>query len=98
MFDDNDDDMDVPEVPEMQEVPEVPEVPEGARSSWSSTIEEWKICTKKTEDDLLAIEQNTKAKTTHTQTRWGVKLFKGNLFNIWTRQPTLLLKFNTLFS
>ena len=30
-----------------------------------------------TEEDLNNIESNTKAQTTHNQTKWGVKIFKG---------------------
>ena len=84
MFDDNDDDIvqekavtmiEVPEVTEGPEMPEVPEVVQMKNDRFAT----------KTEDDLQAIEQNIKAKTTHTQTRWGVKIFKGKLFNICTQ-------------
>ena len=33
---------------------------------------------KRSEDDLHDIESHTKAKATHTQTKWGVKIFQGN--------------------
>ena len=32
---------------------------------------------KKSEEDLNDIESHTKAKSTHTQTKWGVKIFQG---------------------
>ena len=75
MYDDDDDaDMiqeqsrDDPPVT-MNEVPQVPDVTEVKNDRF----------VRKSEDDLKAIENNTKAKTTHSQTRWGVKIFKGKL-------------------
>ena len=32
---------------------------------------------KKSEEDILEIESHTKAKTTHSATKWGVRIFKG---------------------
>ena len=40
---------------------------------------------KRSEDDLHDIESHTKAKATHTQTKWGVKIFQGKCLknNTW---------------